>query len=66
MSSSTVTIVVPIAENETVFLLHAVQAALKAYRDAHRTSDHVNDNGLATVTVMDDTDLLPASGRNVS
>ena len=53
MSSSTVTIVVPIAENETVFLLHAVQAALnalKAYRDAHRTSDHVNDNGLATVT----------------
>jgi hypothetical protein len=66
MSLSTITIVVPTAENETVFLLHAVQAALKAFRDARHTSDHVNDNGLATVTVMNDTDLLPASGRNVS
>ena len=39
MSSSTVTIVVPTAENETVFILHAVQAALKAYRKSHNRSD---------------------------
>jgi hypothetical protein len=39
MSSSTVTIVVPTAENETVFILHAVQAAIKAYRKSHNRSD---------------------------
>ena len=48
MSSSTVTIVVPTAENETVFILHAVQAALKAYRKSHSRSDQrsgqVDDN----------------------
>ena len=48
MSSSTVTIVVPTAENETVFILHAVQAALKAYRKSHNRSDQrsgqVDDN----------------------
>lgn len=32
MSSSIVVIEVPRAENETVFLLRVVQAALKAYR----------------------------------
>jgi hypothetical protein len=32
MSPFTVTIVVPHAENETVFLLHVVKVALKAYR----------------------------------
>ena len=43
MSSSTVTIVVPTAENETVFILHAVQAALKAYRKSHNRSDQRSD-----------------------
>jgi hypothetical protein len=38
MSSSMVTIEVPRAENETVFLLHVVQAALKAYRNTQNAS----------------------------
>ena len=52
MSSSTVTIVVPTAENETVFILHAVQAALKAYRKNHHRSDQgqMDDTCLATTT----------------
>lgn len=54
MSSSTVTIVVPTAENETVFILHAVQAALKAYRKSHNRSDQrsgqVDDNILDRTT----------------
>lgn len=53
MSSFTVTVVVPTAENETVFLLHVAQAALKAYRK-HRNnsdkSDEVDDRGLAKAT----------------
>jgi hypothetical protein len=43
MSSSMVTIEVPRAENETVFLLHVVQAALKAYRNTQSASAQVND-----------------------
>jgi hypothetical protein len=43
MSSSIVTIEVPRAENETVFLLHVVQAALKAYRNTPRTSGQAHD-----------------------
>jgi hypothetical protein len=35
MSSSTITVVVPRAENEAVFLLHAVNAAIQAYRRSH-------------------------------
>ena len=52
MSSFTVTIVVPTAENETVFLLHVVQAALKAYRKRHNSSssDEVDDGSLAKAT----------------
>jgi hypothetical protein len=50
MSSYTVTIVVPTAENETVFLLHVVQSALKAYRKHHNRSDEVDDRGLAKAT----------------
>ncbi|HEX4921506.1 MAG TPA: hypothetical protein VFV92_12285 [Candidatus Bathyarchaeia archaeon] len=53
MSSFTVTIVVPTAENETVFLLHVVQAALKAYRKRHNSSDssdEADDRGLAKAT----------------
>jgi hypothetical protein len=38
MSSSIVTIEVPWDENETVFLLQVVQAALKAYRNTPTTS----------------------------
>ena len=55
MSSSMVTIEVPRAENETVFLLHVVQAALKAYRITQSTSGQVDDapglfpNGLADI-----------------
>lgn len=50
MSSSTVTIVVPTAENETVFILHAVQAALKAYRKSHNRSGQVDANSLDRTT----------------
>jgi hypothetical protein len=35
MSSSTITVVVPCAENEAVFLLYAVNAAIQAYRRGH-------------------------------
>jgi hypothetical protein len=35
MSPPTITIVVPCAENESVFLLHAVKAAIHAYRRSH-------------------------------
>jgi len=35
MSPSTITVVVPCAENEAVFLLHAVKAAIQAYRGSH-------------------------------
>jgi hypothetical protein len=35
MSSSMITVAVPCAENEAVFLLHAVNAAIQAYRRSH-------------------------------
>ena len=35
MSPSTITVIVPCAENEAVFLLHAVNAAIQAYRRSH-------------------------------
>ena len=54
MSSSIVVIEVPRAENETVFLLHVVQAALKAYRNTHNESVQV------------DNPLNPANGCNTS
>lgn len=41
MSSSTITVVVPCAENEAVFLLHAVKAAIQAYRRSHVRSPEV-------------------------
>ena len=41
MSSSTITVVVPCAENEAVFLLHAVDAAIQAYRRSHVRSPEV-------------------------
>lgn len=44
MSTSIVTIEVPRDENETVFLLRVVQAALKAYRNTHNTSGQVNNS----------------------
>ena len=43
MSSSFVTFEVPRAENETVFLLRVVQAALKAYRNTPNNSNQVDD-----------------------
>jgi hypothetical protein len=42
MSSPMVIIEVPRAENETVFLLRVVQAALKAYRNTHDTGVEVD------------------------
>jgi hypothetical protein len=42
MSSSIVVIEVPRAENETVFLLRVVQAALKAYRSTPNKSAQVD------------------------
>jgi hypothetical protein len=41
MSSSIVVFEVPRAENETVFLLRVVQAALKAYRNTHRINTSI-------------------------
>ena len=41
MSSSIVVFEVPRAENETVFLLRVVQAALKAYRNTDQRSVQV-------------------------
>jgi hypothetical protein len=38
MSPSTITLVVPTAEKESVFLLQAVRAAIHAYRRSHRES----------------------------
>lgn len=55
MPSSIVVFEVPRAENETVFLLHVVQAALKAYRNTQSASGQVNDapglfsNGVADI-----------------
>lgn len=43
MSSPIVVIEVPRAENETVFLLRAVEAALKAYRNTHDTGVQVDN-----------------------
>lgn len=40
--SLTVTVVVPYAENESVFLQHVVQAALQVYRKHHNRHDQVN------------------------
>jgi hypothetical protein len=51
--SSTVTIEVPLAENETVFLLHVVRAALTAYRNHHNRTDHVHDKELAQDSASD-------------
>lgn len=67
MSSSMVTIEVPRAENETVFLLHVVQAALKAYRNSQSASDQVNDaaglfpDGLADIIEHEEAVLSPTS-----
>jgi hypothetical protein len=44
MSSFTLTIEGTTAETENTFLMHVVQAALKAYRHHRNTSDHVNEN----------------------
>jgi hypothetical protein len=41
MSSSTITVVVPCAENEAEFLLHAVKAAIQAYRRSHVRSPEI-------------------------
>jgi hypothetical protein len=42
MSPSTITVVVPCAENEAVFLLHAVKAAIQTYRRSHVRSGEVH------------------------
>ena len=42
MSPSTITVVVPCAENESVFLLHAVNAAIQAYRRVRIKSPEVS------------------------
>lgn len=47
LSSSIITLMVPRAEKESVFLQYAVQAAVQAYRNDHKKkSDEVNaDSG---------------------
>ena len=52
MPSSIVTIEVPLDENETVFLLRVVQAALKAYRNTHNTSGQVDNARRPTSNVL--------------
>ena len=42
MSPSMITLVVPCAENESVFLLQAVQIAIRAYRDDRPRCAEVN------------------------
>lgn len=42
MSPSTITVVVPCAENEAVFLRHAVNAAIQAYRRRHVRSPEMS------------------------
>jgi hypothetical protein len=42
MSPSTITLVVPCAEKESVFLLHAIQIAIRAYRDGRSRNPEVN------------------------
>ena len=41
MSPSTITVIVPCAESEASFLLHAVNAAIQAYRRSHVRSPDV-------------------------
>ena len=54
MSSSTVTIVVPTAENEIIFILNVVKAAIKAYLKTQNLRDQtrgqVADNILDRTT----------------
>ncbi len=53
MSSLPITIVVPHSENESLFLMHAVQAALQAYRrNLSGTSQVTADKGIASVENM--------------
>ncbi len=50
MSSLPITIVVPHSENESLFLMQAVQAALQAYRRNPRGTSQTNVNqGIASV-----------------
>ena len=49
MSPSTITVVVPCAENEAVFLLHAVNAAIQAYRRSHVRSPEVPVEGSSLI-----------------
>jgi hypothetical protein len=50
MSSFTLTLVIPTTENERTFLMHVIQAALKAYRQHRNTGGQVNGNGLSHAT----------------
>ena len=67
MSSSIVVFEVPRAENETVFLLRVVQAALKAYRNTHNKSLQVDNplnpahrfNGSTPVQPLNHPELEP-------
>ena len=46
MSPSTITVIVPWDENESVFLLHAVNAAIQAYRHSYVRSPEVPVDGV--------------------
>jgi hypothetical protein len=46
-SSSTITLIIPRAEKESLFLQRVVQAAIHAYRTDHNKKDKVNpDRGV--------------------
>jgi hypothetical protein len=62
MSSSIVSIKVPWNENQTVFLLHVVQAALKAYRNRPSTSGQAHD---APRLFPNGQTPAPAQGREI-
>lgn len=52
MSSLPITVVVPYAQQESVFLLHAVEAALQAYRKNQKRSDQMNGEKVESVMQM--------------
>jgi hypothetical protein len=49
MSPPTITVVVPYASNEAVFLLHAVNAAIQAYRRSHASGRELSVDGVKFV-----------------
>jgi hypothetical protein len=54
MSPPTITVVVPYAQNEAVFLLHAVNAAIQAYRRSQVNGREASVDGVKFVQAGED------------